>query len=176
VGDGSVSILMETEEQAKARDAKIYCYALGYGNGRKNVKFGKLEGSGEALDSAIQEALKDANVSKDEIDAVCGFADGFKKIDNIEKESLARVFGGKLASIPVFEVKERVGEGRAASATLAAAEAALLLSSELKSEKAYFLAEDGSVSTKTVESAGLKKILVISFAAGGSYSAVVFGK
>jgi 3-oxoacyl-[acyl-carrier-protein] synthase II len=176
VGDGSVSILMETEEQAKARDAKIYCYALGYGNGRKNVKFGKLEGSGEALDNAIQEALKDANVSKDEIDAVCGFADGFKKIDNIEKESLARVFGGKLASIPVFEVKERVGEGRAASATLAAAEAALLLSSELKSEKAYFLAEDGSVSTKTVESAGLKKILVISFAAGGSYSAVVFGK
>ena len=176
LGDGSVSILLETEEQAKARDAKIYCYALGYGNGRKNVKFGKIEGSGEALDNAIQEALKDSGLSIDEIDAVCGFADGFKKVDNIEKASLIRVFGDKIASKPVFEVKERVGEGRAASATLAAAEAALLLSSELKSEKAYFIAQDGSVSTKMVESKDLKKILVISFAAGGSYSAVVFGK
>ena len=82
----------------------------------------------------------------------------------------------KLNKGSVFEVKERVGEGRAASATLAAAEAALLLSSELKSEKAYFIAQDGSVSTKMVESKDLKKILVISFAAGGSYSAVVFGK
>lgn len=176
LGDGSVSILLETEEQAKARDAKIYCYALGYGNGRKNVKFGKIEGSGEALDNAIQEALKDSGLSIDEIDAVCGFADGFKKVDNIEKASLIRVFGDKIASMPVFEVKERVGEGRAASATLAAAEAALLLSSELKSEKAYFIAQDGSVSTKMVESKDLKKILVISFAAGGSYSAVVFSK
>lgn len=176
LGDGSVSILLETEEQAKARDAKIYCYALGYGNGRKNVKFGKIEGSGEALDNAIQEALKDSGLSIDDIDAVCGFADGFKKVDNIEKASLIRVFGDKIASKPVFEVKERVGEGRAASATLAAAEAALLLSSELKSEKAYFIAQDGSVSTKMVESKDLKKILVISFAAGGSYSAVVLGK
>ena len=176
LGDGSVSILLETEEQAKARDAKISCYALGYGNGRKNVKFGKIEGSGEALDNAIQEALKDSGLSIDDIDAVCGFADGFKKVDNIEKASLIRVFGDKIASKPVFEVKERVGEGRAASATLAAAEAALLLSSELKSEKAYFIAQDGSVSTKVVESKDLKKILVISFAAGGSYSAVVFGK
>lgn len=176
VGDGSVSIMMETEEYAKARDAKVYCYALGYGNGRKNVKFGKVAGSGEALDNAINDALKDAGLAVADIDAVCGFADGFKTVDDIEKESLARVFGDKLETIPLFEVKERVGEGRAASATLAAAEAALLLSGEMESDNAYFVAKDGSVSKKNVDAAGLKKILVVAFATGGSYSAVVFGK
>lgn len=176
VGDGSVSIMMETEEYAKARDAKVYCYALGYGNGRKNVKFGKVAGSGEALDNAINDALKDAGLAVADIDAVCGFADGFKTVDDIEKESLARVFGDKLETIPLFEVKERVGEGRAASATLAAAEAALLLSGEMESDNAYFVAKDGSVSRKNVDAAGLKKILVVAFATGGSYSAVVFGK
>lgn len=176
VGDGSVSIMMETEEYAKARDAKVYCYALGYGNGRKNVKFGKVAGSGEALDNAINDALKDAGLTVADIDAVCGFADGFKTVDDIEKESLARVFGDKLETIPLFEVKERVGEGRAASATLAAAEAALLLSGEMESDNAYFVAKDGSVSRKNVDAAGLKKILVVAFATGGSYSAVVFGK
>lgn len=176
VGDGSVSMMLETEEYASARKAKVYCYALGYGNGRKNVKFGTIAGSGEALDNAINAALKDAGVSASEIDAVCGFASGFKTVDDIEKDSLARVFGEKLASLPVIEVKERVGEGRAASATLAAAEAALLLSGELASDTAYFMAKDGSVSKKTVDARDLKKVLVIAYAVGGSYSAVVFGK
>ena len=175
VGDGSVSILMETEDFAKARQAKVYCYALGYGNGRKNVKFGKIEGSGEALDKAILEALADARISADEIDAVCGFANGCKKIDDIERNAINRVFGERLASIPVFEVKERIGEGRAGASALAAAEAALLLSGELPGDHAYFIGKDGAVSKKWV-AAEAKKILIISFATGGSYSAVVFGK
>lgn len=175
VGDGSVSIIMETEEYAKARGAKVYCEILGYGNGRKNVKFGKVEGSGEALDLAIAEALKNANVSADEIDAVFGFANGLKVIDSIERDSLKRVFGAKIASTPIFEVKERVGEGRAGAATLAAAEAALMLSGELKSEKAYFIKDEG-VSANVVDTSSFKKILVVSFATGGSYSAVVMGK
>ena len=68
--------------------------------------------------------------------------------------------------------------------SVAAAEAALLLSGEMANDNAYFVANDnayfvaadGSVSAKTAESANLKKILVISYATGGSYSAVVFGK
>ena len=176
VGDGSVSILLEEEEYAKARGAKVYCYALGFGHGRKNVKFGKLAGSDEALDKAINDALADADLKASDIDAVCGFANGFKKIDDIEKGALQRVFGDKLASMPLFEVKERTGEGRAGSAALAASEAAMLLSGELESDNAYFVANDGSVSSKPTAAANLKNVLIISFAAGGSYSAVVFGK
>ena len=63
VGDGSVSIMLEEEDYAKARGAKVYCYALGFGHGRKNVKFGKLVGSDEALDKAINDALADAGIS-----------------------------------------------------------------------------------------------------------------
>lgn len=176
VGDGSVSIIMETEEYAKARGAKVYCEILGYGNGRKNVKFGQVEGSGEALDNAINAALKDAGVSANEIDAVCGFANGQKIVDDIEKAAYARVFGEKLASMPLFQVKEHVGEGRAASATLAAAQAALMLNGEMASENAYFVSADGSVSKKIAEASSFKKILVTAFSAGGSYSAVVLGK
>ena len=168
--------MLEEEGYAKARDAKVYCYALGFGHGRKNVKFGKLVGSDEALDKAIADALADAGISASEIDAVCGFANGCKRIDDIEKGALKRVFGDKLASMPLFEVKERTGEGRAGSAALAAAEAALLLSGELAGDNAYFVAADGSVASKKADAANLKNVLVISFAAGGSYSAVVFGK
>ena len=175
VGDGSTSIILEKEDYAKNRNAKIYCYALGYGSGRKNVKFGTLSGSGKALDIAISDALKDANVSLDEIDAIYGFANGFEAVDSIEKESYGRVFGKRLSSLPIFQVKERTGEGRASSATLAAAHAALMLSGELSCDEAYFIA-DGKIQKKSVESKNLKKVLVTSFATGGSYAAVILGK
>lgn len=174
VGDGSTSILMETEESAKARGAKIYGYVLGYGNGRKNVKFGKLAGSDSALDLAIEDALKDAGVKAEEIDAVFGFANGLKAIDTIEAASLSRIFGEE--KVPVVCVKERTGEGRAGSATLAAAEAALLLSGDLEKDTAYLVKADGTAKATTVEGKNLKKVLVTSFAAGGSYSAVVIEK
>ncbi len=176
LGDGSVSLLLETEDSAKARGAKVYCYALGYGNGRKNVKFGHLSGSDEALDRAVLEAVNDAGISLDEIDAVCGFANGLKTIDEIERNSLGRLFKERLSEIPLFEVKERVGEGRAASATLAASEAAMLLGSELSKDYAYFIGKDGMALRKMTDASNFKKILVISFAAGGSYSAVILGK
>ena len=176
VGDGSTSLILETEECAVARGAKVYAYALGYGTGRKNVKFGTLSGSGGALDIAIHDALKDAGVSVGEIDAVFGFANGFGKVDSIEKDAYVRVFGDRIASVPLVQVKERTGEGRAGSAALAAAHAALMLCGELPSDDAYFVLKDGTVEKKSVESGRLRKVLVTSFATGGSYSAVVLGK
>lgn len=176
ISDASTSILLETEDTAKARGAKIYGYVLGCGNGRKNVKFGKLAGSDEALDIAINDALKDAGLSINDIDAVFGFADGNDTVDSIEKNSYIRVFGDKLASIPVVQIKERTGEGRAGTATLQAAHAALLLSGELENDDATFIAKDGSISKNKVNGKDLKKVLVTSFASGGSYSAVVIGR
>ena len=176
VGDGSTSIILETEEYAKKRGAKVYAYMLGYGTGRKNVKFGKLSGSGEALDIAIKDALKDAGLSIGDIDAIFGFANGFDVVDSIEKNAYIRVFGDKIPSIPLIQVKERTGEGRAGSATLAAAHAALMLSGELSADDAYFVGADGKTEKKSVESKNLKNVLVTSFATGGSYSAVVLGK
>ena len=105
-----------------------------------------------------------------------GFANGFNVVDSIEKESYIRVFGDRISSIPVVQVKERTGEGRAGSTTLAAAHAALMLGGELTQDDAYFIGKDGKTEKKSVESKNLRKVLVTSFATGGSYSAVVLGK
>lgn len=175
MSDGAVSMMMEEEDYAKARGGKIYCHVLGYGNGRKNVKFGKLESSGSALDAAIKDALKDANTSPDEITAIFGFADGCKAVDDIEISSYKNVFGEKFASIPLVEVKERCGEGRAASATLQASHAAMMLGGLIESDTAYRFTADG-LKREKLSSSDLGKVLVTSFSSGGSYVAVVLGK
>ena len=56
----------------------------------------------------------------DDIDAVFGFANGMKAVDDVEIKGLTAVFGDKLAEKPVVELKEVLGESRAAAATTAA--------------------------------------------------------
>ncbi len=176
LSDGSTTLLLEDETAAKDRGARIYAYAKGCGSAHRNVEFGKLSGSDEALDRAIAEAVADAGITAADIGAVVGFADGCKAVDDIELGALKRVFGGRLAELPVLSVKERLGEGRAASAALGAAHAALMLHGDIPEDSAYFLGGDGKMARKTVKSGELDNILALSFGAGGSYCALVIGR
>lgn len=175
LSDGSTSILLEDAETAKARGARIYARAKGFGTACRSVEFGKLTGSGEALDTAINNALADAGMSINDIDAVVGFADGHKAVDTIECDALRRVFGDKLAKLPVISVKKKLGEGRAASAALGAAHAALMLHGDIAEYGCAYL-DDAEVRTGTVKSAALNNILAVAFGTGGSYSAVIISR
>ena len=175
LSDGSTSILLEDAETAKARGARIYARAKGFGTACRSVEFGKLTGSGEALDTAINNALADAGMSISDIDAVVGFADGHTVVDKIECDALRRVFGDKLAKLPVISVKKKLGEGRAASAALGAAHAALMLHGDIAEYGCTYL-DDAEVRTGTVKSAALNNILAVAFGTGGSYSAVIISR
>lgn len=176
LSDGCVSLLLEREDAAAARGAKVYCRAAGYGMARKNVPFGTLAGSGAGLEEAIANALSDAGMAPSDIDAIAGFANGDKTTDGLETAAYFNVFGERFTEIPVITVKERAGEGRAASAALACAHTALLLSGKMESDVAYIISADRKAKKTTVESAGLKNVLVTSYGSGGSYCAVILKK
>ena len=173
LSDGSVSILIEDENKAKNRNAKIYAYVKGYGMSHKSVSFTDVKGSDEALVKAINLALADSNLTIDDIDLVYGFANGDKSIDNIELNAYKEVFKNKFDSLNVVEIKEHVGESRAAAASLEAAHASLLLSGDIKSVEAYNLK---TMTKNIVDSKKVNRILVTSYSYGGSYSAVILEK
>ena len=112
----------------------------------------------------------------DDIDAVFGFANGMKAVDDVEIKGLTAVFGDKLTEKPVVELKEVLGESRAAAATTAAAHAALMFAGKIPSQEAYSIAADGSVSKTNVEASKLNNVLVAAYGAGGSYTAIVLSK
>lgn len=169
LSDGSVSILLENGASAKARGAVPYCRVLGYGMAHAAVPYGTVKGSEKGLTDAIAAALADAELDAASIDAVVGFANGSADVDAIEAAGIASVFGN---DIPVLTVKERAGEGRAATAALSLAHAALLLHGELENEP------DAYVNGKKtgLDGSALSRVLVVSYAPGGSYTAVVLGK
>lgn len=175
LSDGSVTLLVESGDSAKARGAKKYCKVSGFGSATHGVSLDTIDGSGEALDRAISIALKDAGLTANDIDGIIGFGNGHVEIDKTEIESYKRVFGARLEAVPVISVKERLGEGRAASAALSAAHGALILSGKIETEKnAYKI---GKKTEKTeVKCGALNKLLVTSYGLGGGYSAVVLEK
>ena len=176
LSDGSASVLIEDEKAARERGARIYCHAAGYGMAHSNVKFGTLTGSEAGLTNAVNNALADAGMTIDDIDAVFGFANGMKAVDDVEIKGLTAVFGDKMAEKPVVELKEVLGESRAAAATTAAAHAALMFAGKIPSQEAYSIAADGSVSKTNVEASKLNNVLVVAYGAGGSYTAIVLSK
>ena len=171
LSDGSVSILLEDEEIAKKRGAKIYAHVTGYGMAHKSVDFLTVEGSESALVDAINYALADAKVKASDISAVVGFANGDKTIDSVECAGLTNVFGKELNNLPIINIKDNIGEARSAGASLAASHAALLLSGDLKETNAYVAGKKTKVAASK-----LNKVLVISYGFGGSYTAVVVEK
>lgn len=174
LSDGSVSVLLETATSAASRAATVYCKVTGYGMAHGSVPFGTLRGSEHGLVAAIQNALTDANITAAQIDAVIGFANGHTTIDAIETAGLSQFFD--LSKIPVLSVKERAGEGRAAAASLALAHGALLLHGDLTMEADAYFCKDGKQEKVTIPAEKLRRILVVSYAAGGSYTAVVLEK
>ncbi len=169
LSDGSVSIALESESQAKAHDAKIYAEVAGYAMSHECVEYGEIKGSDAGLQRAVSEALKNAGLDADDIDCVFGFANGIKDVNDIEKNVVGKIFAGK----PVINVKDYVGEARAAAATLSAAHAALILSGKLSGKEKAYEIENGNVKSIEVETKDIKNAIALSYATGGSYCAVV---
>lgn len=173
LGEGSTSMMLESEASADERGAVKYAEIAGYAMTHEPVCVGTLAGSDAALDKAIIKACENAGISPDDIDGIVGFGDGNTTVDTIEMNSYKRVFSsGK----PVFSVKTIVGEARAAAATLQAVHAALTLSGKLPANQNAYVFEDNKDAEITVDTSDYKYMLVTSFAAGGSYTAVVLKK
>lgn len=175
LADGSTTIVLESEESAKERNAKVYGKVLGYGMAHQGVSFGTISGSKDGLTKAIEEALKDAKLAVHQIDAVFGFADGLKALDEIEQAAYQDVFGNQLSHLPVVQIKEHTGEGRAASASLACVHALLMMNGSISEDQAYFI-ESNHITKHMVSGKDWKHALVTAFGSGGTYCAVILSK
>lgn len=176
LGDGSTSLVLESGSSVKARGVKPYAEVAGYGMSHKSVAFGEIAGSGEALCEAVRLALDDAGMKAEELDAVVGFGNGDRTVDELEIRAYKNVFGAAFGDIPVFTVKDTTGEGRSASAALSAAHAALMLSGRYELAGRAYKEEKGAMVRTSVDTKALKNVLVTSYGVGGSYCAVIIKK
>jgi len=122
---GGLAVL-EDAEKARARGARVYAEVAGFGAGHAPERFDP-ERRCEGLVRAIENALEDADATAAEIDVILPHASGEKTMDASEALALRRVFGARLAEIPLVTLPPAIGEGMAGAGGAAVCAAAMCM-------------------------------------------------
>ena len=103
VGEGAGCLILEEYEHAKARGAKIYAEIIGYGSNTDGQHVTRPDS--EMMGRCMELALKDAQISADEIDYVNAHGTSTDQGDIAESQATARIVGRK----PISSLKSYFG-------------------------------------------------------------------
>ncbi len=109
VGEGSGILVIETEEHALKRGAKIYAEYLGSGMSADayHITLPCEDGSGAIL--SMEHAIKDAGIKKEDINYINAHGTSTPAGDKAEISSIKKVFGEHHKNIKVNSTKSMVG-------------------------------------------------------------------
>jgi 3-oxoacyl-[acyl-carrier-protein] synthase II len=127
LGEGAWMLVLEEEERALQRGARIFAELLGYASTCDAYHMVRLDPSGEEPARAMTLALEDAGVAKDEIGYVA--LHGTSTILNDKTETLAvkLCFGRRAYDVPMSSIKSMIGHPQGASGAAGVVAAILAL-------------------------------------------------
>ncbi|MEH3089256.1 MAG: beta-ketoacyl-[acyl-carrier-protein] synthase family protein [Microbacterium arborescens] len=109
MGEGAGVLILETEEHAKARGAKIYAYAVGGGVTADSYHITANDPEGVGASRAVRAALEQADASPDDVAHINAHATSTPVGDPNEYQALRTVFGDRIDEIPVSATKASTG-------------------------------------------------------------------
>lgn len=177
LGEGGGILVVEARDIAQERGARIYCEVAGFASSQSfcpDTIGLELDADDEGMTAAIENALADADLPPDEIDAIAPFASGIPNSDQAEAGAIRRVFGDRAKEIPIITTVPNVGNCCAGSGAITLSIAAKALFEQTLPARINALNTDG-LDANAVESrpAALRHILVCTTSMGGQNAAVV---
>ncbi|WP_442575727.1 beta-ketoacyl-[acyl-carrier-protein] synthase family protein [Microbacterium sp. F51-2R] len=109
MGEGAAVLILETEEHAKARGAKIYAAVVGGGVTADSYHITANDPEGTGAARAVRMALEMAGASPDDVTHVNAHATSTPVGDPNEYVALKTVFGSRIDDIPVSATKASTG-------------------------------------------------------------------
>ena len=129
MGEGAAMLILESEEHAKARGAKIYCELAGYGATSDAYHITAPAPTGAGAVKAIRIALKDAGVEDlSTVDYINAHGTSTHLNDVMETKAFKEVFGEEQAKkIKISSTKSMTGHLLGATGALEAAVCAMAI-------------------------------------------------
>ncbi len=109
IGEGAGVLVLETEEHARARGARIYCELAGYASTADAHHITEPAPGGAGLARAIRRALKKAEIAADAVDYVNAHGTGTVYNDRTETQAIKSVFGAHAYELAISSTKSMVG-------------------------------------------------------------------
>jgi 3-oxoacyl-[acyl-carrier-protein] synthase II len=117
-GEGSAVLVIEDEECALKRGARIYARVLSVETSFDAFRSVKYNPRGKGLKQSMGKAIKNSGLNKDEIDYICAAANSVSQQDKLETACIKEIFDIYAKKIPVSSIKSMIGEGGSSSGTL----------------------------------------------------------
>ncbi|MEV5166989.1 beta-ketoacyl-[acyl-carrier-protein] synthase family protein [Streptomyces werraensis] len=124
-GEGAGVLVLESEEHARARGARIYCEAAGWGLSADAHHVAAPDPSGDGIALALRRAVRDAGGEVADVVHVNAHATATVEGDLAEARALRRVLGGQ--DVPVTALKGHLGHLQGAAGGVEAVAAVLTL-------------------------------------------------
>jgi len=109
LGDGGGILIIESEQHAKARGARIYCELAGFGQSDDAGHITAPDLTGIRPARAISYALADANMKAEEVDYVNAHGTSTQLNDQMESGALRTALGKHVDKIAVSSSKSMIG-------------------------------------------------------------------
>jgi len=177
MGEGAAVMILEEYEHAKSRGAKIYAEIAGYGttNDAHHMTAPRPDGSQAARSMRL--ALKDADISADEVDYVNTHGSSTPLNDSTETMAIKQVLGDRAYRIPMSGTKGYYGHALGASGAIETAICALAIEREWLPPTVNLQVADKACDLNFLPGTGRKErvehILTNSFGFGGINAALV---
>jgi 3-oxoacyl-[acyl-carrier-protein] synthase II len=129
LGEGAAVLVLEEYERAKQRGAKIYAEIVGYGSSCDAYGVTKPDPTGSGARRAMQAALKEANLNRDQIDYINAHGTSTKLNAQMETVAVKAALGPDAKRVPLSSIKSMIGHLIGAAGAVEAAATALTIRS-----------------------------------------------
>jgi 3-oxoacyl-[acyl-carrier-protein] synthase II len=180
LGEGSGALIIETEESAKARGAKIYCELAGSSMCSEAFNITAPQADGAGMSAAIKLALKNSGISADDVDYINAHGTSTSLNDLYETLAIKEVFGKRAYDIPVSSIKGSIGHTLGASGALEAIATVKAIETGIIPPTIHYDVPDPELDLNYVPNVAQKHNVNValsnSFGFGGHNSTLVFRK
>ena len=121
IGEGAGILVLENLDHARRRGARIYAELAGFAFGCEAYHPTAPEPEGRAVAAVIAAALRDAGLNADDVDHVNAHGTATPQNDAAEARAFGRIFGDRVAHVPVTSLKAMIGHCLGAAGAVEAA-------------------------------------------------------
>jgi 3-oxoacyl-[acyl-carrier-protein] synthase II len=177
LGEAGGILVLEAGEMAANRKARVYARIAGIGAGHTPPAWADdlVEDVNEGYLAAVENALRDAGIGPEQIDAIVPGGIGVPGQDAGEAGALRAVFGARLREIPLVTTAPNVGNTMAGVGGVAAAVGAMCLHEQRLPARLHAgrPADGLDAGAAAARPAKLRNVLVATPALGGQNAAIV---
>jgi 3-oxoacyl-(acyl-carrier-protein) synthase len=178
LGEGAGILVLESESHALHRGIPILAEIKGYGASADSSHLTQPNQIGPVM--AIRRALKDAELTVDDIDYINAHATGTEWNDKNETKAIKEVFGPRAYEVPVVGNKAALGHSIAGSGALELIGCILSLRDQVVPPTINYKVPDPECDldyvTEGKRNLRLRNVMSNSFAFGGSNAVLIVGK